>query len=102
MPASGGQYYNAFENLIGSAGRSGDVGDWAQWRDLFETTGVDFDSSAETLDAFENFLLAYYPQEGLSRDDWEYVRMEFADLYGLSEFDDNFWAAWREALGYPD
>jgi len=100
MSASAGQYSNAFGELVGHTGRDGDIGDWAQWRDLFETTGVDFDTSAETIDAFENFLIAFYPQEGMSKDDWEYVRYEFQDMYGLDEFDSDFWAAWREAIGY--
>jgi hypothetical protein len=106
MPASNGQYYNAFTDLVGEDGQSetgpsdNRIGGWDTWRDLFESTGIDFDSSAETVEAFQLFLVAFYPQEGLSRDDWEYVRLEFADMYGLSEFDDDFWSSWREAIGY--
>lgn len=105
MPASSGEYQDAFRDMVGHAGASHEwygerVGGWGEWRDLFESTGVDFDSSAETIDAFENFLIAFYPQEGLSKDDWEYVRLEFQDMYGLNEFDEGFWDAWREAIGY--
>lgn len=105
MPADPGEYQTAFRDLIGTASRDEawygeSVAGWHDWVELFEQTGIDFDSHAETIDAFENFLLAYYPQEGLSRDDWEYTRLEFAYMYGLRDMDDAFWEAWREAIGY--
>lgn len=77
-----------------------DIGNADDWIQLFESTGIDFQSHASTIDAFENFLLVFYPQEGLSGDDWDSIREEFADMYGWDMDDDAFWDAWREAIGY--
>lgn len=105
MPASSGEYQDAFREMVGHAGADegfyGErIGGWSQWRDLFESTGVDFDNSNETIEAFESFLVAYYPQEGLDKTDWEIIRIEYAEMYGTGDMDDQFWAAWREAIGY--
>jgi hypothetical protein len=106
MPASNGDYYEAFQGMVGHAGAEeawyGErIGGWNEWKDLFEQTGIQDDNNREdTIDAFENFLVAFYPQEGLSKDEWEVTRSEFADLYGFTDFDDDFWAAWRAAIGY--
>lgn len=93
MPAEYDEYYQAFTDMVGN-----DEG-FEDWQDLFESTGIDFESHAQTIDAFENFLVAFYPQEDMSGDDWFYVREEFYDLYGIDSHDID-WEAYREAIGY--
>jgi hypothetical protein len=106
MPASDDQFREAFENLIGTdqeqsiyPGADHSTYGYEEWAVLFEETGIDFDSSADTIDAFENFLLAFYPQENTSGDDWWYVRQEFYDMYGIDDHSID-WEAYREAIGY--
>lgn len=103
MPADYDEYYQAFTGLVGGSGEAqtewygGTVGGLDEWVEIFKETGIDFQSHEATIDAFENFLLAFYPQEGLSGDDWFYLREEFYDLYGIS--DENIdWEAWRAAI----
>lgn len=105
MPADYDEYYAAFTGLVGGSGEAQteyygrEVGGLQEWVDLFEETGIDFADHAQQIDAFENFLLAFYPQEGLTEVDWFELREEFYDLYGIS--DDNIdWEAWRAAMGY--
>ena len=104
MPANYDEYFTAFADLIGSGdaqetwyGR--DAGSVDDWIDLFEETGVDFDSHDDTIDAFETFLLAFYPQEGMTEEDWFYAREEFYEMYGIDENEID-WEAYREAIGY--
>jgi hypothetical protein len=104
MPADPGEYQGAFHDMVGHAGAEESyygerIGGWSEWVDLFEATGIDFDSHRETIGAFEDFLIAFYPQEGLQRDDWDDIRDEFYDEYGISDNDID-WDAWREAIGY--
>lgn len=104
MPADSGEYQSAFRDMVGHTGAEeayyGErIGGWREWRDVFESTGVDFDSHNEQIDAFENFLIAFYPQEGLSRSDWQEIRDEFFNMYGLSD-NDMDWEAYRAAIGY--
>lgn len=105
MPADYDEYYEAFTELVGGSGEAQteyygrEVGGLDDWIDIFEETGIDFADHEQTIDAFENFLLAFYPQEGLSEVDWFYLREEFYELYGISD-DDIDWEAWREAMGY--
>ncbi len=60
---------------------------------------VNYESSAETIDAFEMFLQSFYPQEGMSGNDWESVRAEFYELHDVDESNID-WEAYREAIGY--
>lgn len=106
MPAAYGDFEDAFADMVGSYNPQ-DVypnapeaaGGADEWIDLFYETGIDFPSSAETIDAFENFLIAFYPQEGMSPDDWFYVREEFFNMYGIDEHEID-WETYREAIGY--
>jgi len=106
MPADYDEYYQAFADLTGTSGESAyyhghELGDVQHWVDLFEETGIDFDSHDQQIDAFENFLIAFYPSEGeyLSGDEWFYIRQEFYEQYGLTDADID-WEAYREAIGY--
>jgi hypothetical protein len=104
MPASYGEYQDAFESLIGTTGEAEtwygeQAGGVAEWLDIFESTGIDFDDSDQTVEAFEVFLLAFYPQDGMSGDDWANVREQFYDLYGIDDHNID-WEAWRAAIGY--
>jgi hypothetical protein len=104
MPASVPEFRDAFESLIGTSGEERtwygeDAAGYVEWMGIFEETGIDFDSSAETIDAFENFLIAFYPQSGVSGDDWRALRGEFYDMYDIDDHNID-WEAWREALGY--
>jgi hypothetical protein len=76
-----------------------EAGNANEWIDLFSETGIDFENPADTVDAFENFLIAFYPQTGMSGDDWYIVREEFFEMYQMSgnQID---WQAYREAIGY--
>lgn len=104
MPAEHDDLADAFRDLTGHyygqdiypGHESGGASDWI---DLFHETGIDFESPEETIDAFENFLVAFFPQEGMSADDWWYVREEFYQMYGVNEHHID-WEAYREAIGY--
>lgn len=106
MPADYDEYFSAFVGMVGGDGSpettyyGREAGSADDWISLFESTGISFVSHAATIDAFENFLIAFYPQEGLSKDDWEYIRMDFGDMYGFDWEQDFDWEAWREAMGY--
>ena len=76
-----------------------EAGNANEWIEFFSETGIDFDNPDDTRDAFENFLIAFYPQEGMSGDDWWYVREEFYEMYQISEHQVD-WEAYREAIGY--
>jgi hypothetical protein len=102
MPASYGEYREAFTELIGTDDAERTwyneyAGNWLEWVNVFEETGIDFDDSSEQVDAFENFLIAFYPQQGVS--DWQSIRAEFYDYYGVDEHNID-WEAYREAIGY--
>ncbi len=104
MPAFYDEYVSAFSNLIGSANEyeawyGREIGNADTWIDLFMETGIDFQSHAQTIDAFENFLIAYYPQEGMSGGDWRDIRQEFMEMYGIDDHSID-WEAYREAIGY--
>ena len=109
MPASYDEYFEAFASLTGTSGEGStaydhNVAGVEAWVDLFESTGIDFASHEQQIDAFENFLIAYYPTEGdrTSGDEWFYIREEFKEQYGLSDgdLDRDFWEAYRHAIGY--
>lgn len=104
MPADHDDMRDSFAELTGHLygqetwyGR--DAGDADQWIELFEETGIDFPDTGDTTDAFENFLIAFYPQEGMTDDDWWYVREEFYDMYQLSG-ESIDWEEYRRAIGY--
>lgn len=104
MPADHDDLADAFRDLtghyVGQEIYDGHTTTGASdWIDLFHETGIDFPDSASTIDAFENFLIAFFPQEGMSADEWWYVRGEFYDMYNLSEHNID-WEAYREAIGY--
>lgn len=104
MPADYGDLERAFADLTGSDSPQEtyyrrDAAGAEEWIDLFHETGIDFESEDETIDAFENFLIAFYPQEGMSGDDWEAVREEFYYLYGIDEHSID-WESYRESIGY--
>ncbi|SRR5258707_7061771 len=104
MPASDSEFHDAFESYIGTDGPQEiypghETMDWEGWAVLFAETGIDYESSAETIDAFEMFLQSFYPQEGMSGNDWESVRAEFYELHDVDESNID-WEAYREAIGY--
>lgn len=104
MPADHDAMADAFANLTGhhygqEAYPGHEAGGADEWIDLFSETGIDFPSQADTIDAFENFLVSFYPQEGMSADDWWYVREEFYEMYGIDEHSID-WSDYREAIGY--
>ncbi len=104
MPASDSEFHDAFESYIGTDGPQEiypghEAMGWEGWSVLFSETGIDFESSAETIDAFENFLQAFYPQTGADGEYWDSVRGEFYELYDVDESNID-WEAWRESMGY--
>lgn len=105
MPASDDELHDAFSELVGTDSEeqvyanAGVAGDWEEWAVLFSETGIDFEDSAETVEAFRDFLIAFYPQEGVSGDDWQLLRWEYYEMYGIDEHNID-WQAWREAIGY--
>jgi hypothetical protein len=109
MPASYDEYFQAFTNLTGTSGEAveflgRDGGDHEiasvdHWIDMFDETGIDFDSHAQQIDAFENFLIAFYPTDNTSADEWYYARQEFYELYGIDEHNID-WDEYRRSIGY--
>lgn len=104
MPAEYDEYYSAFADLTGTAGeessyRGHGIADADHWIDLFEETGIDFEEHDMQIDAFENFLIAFYPTENTTADEWYYARQEFYDMYGIDEHNID-WEDYREAIGY--
>lgn len=104
MPADYDDLVSAFADLTGSedsqsAWYDREVAGAGDWINLFHETGIDFESSAETVGAFEDFLIAFYPQEGMGGDDWHSVREEFYDEYGIDDHNID-WEDYREAIGY--
>ncbi len=104
MPADYDEYFQVFSDLLGSGdaqptayGR--DAAPVDEWIDLFEETGIDFQNHDAQVEAFTEFLFAFYPQEGMSNVDRFVVREEFYERYGIDEGDID-WAAYREAIGY--
>lgn len=106
MPADYGDFESAFADMVGTAGEQRvyenapyTAADAEYWIEIFSETGIDFPSSADTIDAFENFLVAFYPQEGMTPDEWFYAREEFYEMYGIDEHSID-WQAYRESIGY--
>jgi hypothetical protein len=108
MPANYDDLFSVFADLTGTAGEEQDiypnapnpVADADEWIDFYKSTGLDERlSEGRSSDAFEQFLYAFYPQEGLSGDDWWYLRQEFYEIYDITDQDID-WEAYREAIGY--
>lgn len=104
MPASHDDLGRVFRDLTGhyyaqETWYGEEAGTANEWIDLFQETGIDFPDAADTTDAFGNFLVAFYPQEGMSGDDWWYVRQEFYDMYQIDQHSID-WEAYRAAIGY--
>ncbi len=76
----------------------GTAAPFEDWFDLFLDTGIDQPTVEGDVEAFEDFLLAFYPQDKTA-DEWWYDREEFYELYDVDvqEID---WEAYRAALGY--
>jgi hypothetical protein len=104
VPASYEEYVNQFEELIGTTGPATVYNDRVaagvfDWIDIYESTGIPADSDPDTdLEAFSEFLLAFYPQDK-SREEWWYDREEFYDNWGISA-EDIDWEGYRDAIGY--
>ena len=97
-------YFAAFEDLIGTTGRAetytgGMAAPAFDWIELFEETGIATGSRQTDLEAFELFLLAFYPQNK-SPDDWYLDREEFYDLYGIDNRNID-WEAYRLDIDSP-
>jgi hypothetical protein len=107
MPASHDELGRAFFEMTGHyyaqepyAGYGGsDAGNANEWIDLFQETGIDFESTSDTVGAFEDFLIAFYPQEGMTGDDWWFVRQEFYEIYQVNDHSID-WEAYRATIGY--
>lgn len=105
MPASYFEYFDSFENVTGSDGGAEetyygrDAGGFDDWYEIFSETGISYEDSAQEIEAWEMFLWAFYPEEGLSNEDWQTRREEFYELTGITDQDID-WEAWREAMGY--
>jgi len=105
MPAEYEAYIEAFEELVGTTGPAetwsgGEAGGVYEWIDIYETTGVPADLDREgSIDAFSEFLIAFYPQDK-SPDDWWYDRQEWYDTYDVDERSID-WEAYAEAAGSP-
>lgn len=97
-------YFNAFEDLIGTTGRSetytgGEAAGAFDWIEIFEETGISTGSRAGDVEAFEMFLMAFYPQDK-SQEEWWYDREEFYEEYGIDDHDID-WEAYRDAIDSP-
>jgi len=97
------EFYEHFENLVGTgdytdAWYGREVGGFAEWHEIWESIGVTGDDAGE-LRAFDEFIHAFYPEEGLSGDDWDIRRERFYEMTGAIDADID-WEAWREAIGY--
>lgn len=97
-------YFAAFDGLIGTTGRSetynGNIaGPAFEWIEIFEETGISTGSREGDVEAFEMFLLAFYPQDK-SPEEWEADREEFYDEYDIEPYDID-WEAYRDAVGSP-
>ncbi len=104
MPASDSEFHDAFERMVGTDGEqeiySGHMAEgWTEWATMFSETGIDYDSSADTVDAFEQFLVAFYPDTATSPEEWRELREEFYEQFDIDEHDID-WEAYREAIGY--
>jgi|SRR5215469_5215512 len=108
MPAEYDDLFGIFTDLTETDGTGQDIYPNApdivhganDWIDFYQSLGIDERlSAAGSSDAFEQFLYAFYPQEGLTGDDWWYLRNEFYEMYGIDEGDID-WEAYREAIGY--
>lgn len=91
MPASYEEFEDLYRDLTG--GMTGFEG----FMEAYEQTGfTDPDMSTnEDLGGFHMFLYAFYPETGLSQEEWEERREEWFD-YSDTDFLD--WDAIREAL----
>lgn len=97
-------YFNAFSDLVGTTGRAetytgGEAGGAMDWIDIFEETGIATGSRESDVEAFEMFLLAFYPQDK-SPDDWWLDRQEFYEIYDIDDRNID-WEAYREAIDSP-
>ena len=97
-------YFDAFEDMVGTTGRAssysgGDVAGAYEWIEIFESTGISTGSRDGDVEAFEMFLMAFYPQDKNS-DDWWLDREEFYEIYGIDDYDID-WEAYREAIDSP-
>jgi hypothetical protein len=104
VPASHDELGSVFRDLTGhyysqETWYGEQAGNANEWIDLFSETGIAPDDPTEHKESFEEFLYAFYPQEGMSGDDWWYVRQEFYDRYGVDDHSID-WEAYREAIGY--
>lgn len=97
-------YFSAFEDLVGTTGRAetysgGEAAGAFEWIELFEETGISTGDRESDVEAFELFLMAFYPQDK-SADDWWLDREEFYELYDIDEHQID-WEAYRDAIDSP-
>ena len=103
MPISDQEFYDTFEEYTGTTGPQrvyedapNEAAGWEEWSVLAAEAGVD------DPDTFGAFLVAFYPQEGLSGPEWDQLRNEFFEAYDIDPNDlgSDWWEAYREAIGY--
>lgn len=97
-------YFAAFGNLIGTTGRAETYsGGYAEpawnWIEIFEETGIVTGDRQADVEAFELFLIAFYPQNK-SPEEWYIDRQEFYDQYGIDDRNID-WEGYRYATGSP-
>lgn len=92
MPADD-DYREHYENIVG------DDRHFEQFQELFETTGIpeQMYSDDDMLGFFDDFLFAFYPEEGLTKEEWNERREDFYDETGLY-WTDIDWDEWRDII----
>ena len=103
MPISDQEFHDTFLEYVGTTepqriyeDAPHDTQGWTEWSVLASEAGID------NPDAFGAFLVAFYPQEGLTGAEWDQLRDEFFRDYNINPDDlgADWWQAYREAIGY--
>lgn len=97
-------FREAFEEMIGSRDETetyngGITGNADDWIEIFSETGIVTDEMETDVEAFEEFLIAFFPQDK-SPDEWFYDRTEFYYRYGINDSDID-WEYYREIVVTP-
>lgn len=97
-------FRDAFIDLIGTDSiaetyNGGLAGGFDDWFDMYLSTGIDMPTQEDDIDAFSEFLLAFYPQDK-TEEEWWLDREEFYNDYDIT--DNNIdWEAYRDAIDTP-
>jgi hypothetical protein len=87
------EYQEHYENIVG------DSEHYEGFRHIFDEAGIPeqmYDDD-QMLEFFDDFLFAFYPEDGLTREEWNERREDWYEETGLY-WEDIDWDEWRDII----